>query len=143
MLEQAGIRHVRGFSLNTSEYDTTSGELEYGARLAQALAAAGFPNKHFVISTAQNGAGFLNGQYPGDVNNPRVCRNRFDRLCVTLGIPPTTHVASRRWHLSGYDVSLAARYADAYVWAGRPWLTGAAGEFNLQRALGLAASTPF
>jgi endoglucanase len=143
MLEQAGVRYVRGFSLNTSEYDTTSSEIEYGARLVRALAAAGIANKHFVVSTTQNGAGFLNGQYPGNVSNPRVCRNRHDTLCVTLGIPPTTNVASPRWHLSGADASLASRYVDAYVWAGRPWLTGASSSFNLPRALGLASSTPF
>ncbi|MGH2886878.1 MAG: glycoside hydrolase family 6 protein, partial [Solirubrobacteraceae bacterium] len=143
MLERAGIRYARGFSLNTSEYDTTSGEIEYGAKLAQALAAGGYPGKHVVISTAENGAGFLNGQYPGDVNNPRVCRNRYDTLCVTLGIPPTTQVANPRWHLSGVDASLAFRYVDAYVWAGRPWLFGGASQFDLQRALGLASSTPF
>ncbi len=143
MLERAGIRYARGFSLNTSEYDTTSSEIEYGAKLAQALAATGYPGKHIVISTAQNGAGFLNGQYPGNVNDPRVCRSRYDTLCVTLGIPPTTQVASPRWHLSGADASLAFRYVDAYVWAGRPWLFGAASQFQLQRALGLASSTPF
>ena len=142
MLEQAGIRNARGFSLNTSEYDTTSSEIEYGARLVQALAAAGIPNKHFVISTAENGAGFLNGQYQGDVNNPRVCRTRYDTLCVTLGIPPTTQVANPRWHLPGADASLAFRYVDAYLWAGRPWL-GPTSSFDLQRALGLASSTPF
>lgn len=57
------------------------------------------------------------------------------------GIPPTTQVASTRWHLSGADASLAFRYVDAYVWAGRPWL-GSAGQFEGQRALGLAVSTP-
>jgi endoglucanase len=143
MLERAGVSSVRGFALNTSEYDTTSSEIEYGARLVQALAAAGIRNKHFVISTAQNGAGFLNGQYPGNVNDPRVCRNSHDALCVTLGIPPTTHVASPRWHLSASDAGLASRYVDAYVWAGRPWLFGPASSFDPQRALGLAASTPF
>jgi len=143
MLERAGIRSVRGFALNTSEYDTTSSEIEYGARLVQALAAAGIRNKHFVVSTAQNGAGFLNGDYPGNVNNPRTCRNSHDKLCVTLGIPPTTQVASPRWHLSGSDAGLASRYVDAYMWAGRPWLFGPASSFDLQRALGLAASTPF
>jgi hypothetical protein len=61
---------------------------------------------------------------------------------VTLGIPPTTQVASPRWHLSGADASLAFRDVDAYVWAGRPWL-GGAGQLEYQRALGLAASTPF
>lgn len=142
MIEQAGVRYVRGFSLNTSEYDTTSSELEYGARLVQALAKAGIPGKHFVLNTAENGAGFLNGDYPGDANHPRVCSSPHDRLCVTLGIPPTTQVASPRWHLSGADASLASRYVDAYVWAGRPWL-GDSGQLEFQRALGLAASTPF
>lgn len=143
MLERAGVSSVRGFALNTSEYDTTSSEVEYGARLVQALAAAGISNKHFVVSTAENGAGFLNGDYPGNVNDPRVCRNAHDTLCVTLGIPPTAQVASPRWHLSASDAGLASRYVDAYMWAGRPWLFGAASEFDAQRALGLAASTPF
>lgn len=142
MLEQAGVLYVRGFSLNTSEYDATSSEIEYGARLVQALAKAGIRGKHFVVNTAENGVGFLNGDYPGDANHPRVCSSPHDRLCVTLGIPPTTHVASRRWHLSGADAGLASRYVDAYVWAGRPWL-GNAGQLEYQRALGLAASTPF
>ncbi len=143
MLEQAGIAGVRGFALNTTEYDGTGGELEYGARLVQALAAAGFPGKHFVINTAENGAPFLNGQYPGNVGNPRVCHNRNDRICATLGIPPTTDVANRRWGLSGSDRSLAARYADAYLWVGRPWLDYGSAPFDMRRALGLAASTPW
>jgi endoglucanase len=95
-----------------------------------------------VVNTAENGAGFLNGDYPGDVTHPRVCSSPHDRLCVTLGIPPTTQVASPRWHLSGADASLAFHYVDAYVWAGRPWL-GNAGQLEFQRALALAASTPF
>jgi hypothetical protein len=141
MLEQAGIRYARGFALNTTEYDGTGSEVEYGARVAQALAAAGIPNKHFVINTAENGAPFLNGQYPGNVGNPRVCRSRFDRICATLGIPPTSDTASSRWGLSGQDRGLAARYADAYVWVGRPWLDFGAAPFDMSRALGLAAST--
>ena len=143
MLEQAGIGYVRGFALNTTEYDSTGAELEYGARLDQALASAGFTNKHFVINTAENGAPFLNGQYAGNINNPRVCCNRYDRICATLGIPPTTDVASPRWGLSASDRSLAARYADAYLWVGRPWLDNGAFPFDLHRALGLAASSPW
>lgn len=143
MLEQAGVRYARGFALNTTEYDSTGAEIEYGARLAQALAAAGVPGKHFVINTAENGAPFLNGQYPGNPANPRVCASRHDALCATLGIPPTAHVASPRWHLSAHDAGLAGRYADAYVWTGRPWLVNGSGPFDLQRALGLAASSPF
>jgi len=143
MLEQAGIRYARGFSLNTTEYDSTGAELEYGARLAQALAASGYPNKHLVVNTAENGAPFLNGQYAGDVGNPRVCRNRYDAICATLGIAPTTDVASPRWHLGAYDRRLAARYADAYLWVGRPWLDYGADPFDLRRALALAASSPW
>ena len=141
MLEQAGIRSVRGFALNMSEFDTTGAEIEYGAGLARALAGAGYPNKHFVINTAGNGHGFLNGQI-SDPNNPPVCHSASQSLCVTLGIPPTTHVASSRWHLSGGDANLAFHYVDAYMWVDRPWLPGAA-QFDLQRALLLAGTTPF
>ena len=81
------------------------------------------------INTAGNGQGFLNGQVPNP-NNPPVCRTRFQRLCITLGIPPTTQVASSRWHLSGYDANIAFHNADAYVWVDRPWLPGAA-QFDL------------
>lgn len=143
MLERAGVRYVRGFALNSTEYDGTGAEVAYGAKLVRALAAAGIPNKHFVVNTAENGSPFLNGQYPGNVGNPRVCANRYDRLCATLGIPPTWHVAARRWGLSSADAALAARYADAYLWVGRPWLDFGSDPFDLGRALGLAASTPF
>ena len=59
------------------------------------------------------------------------------------GIPPTTDVAGPRWGLSASDRSLAARYADAYLWVGRPWLDKGAFPFDLHRALGLAASSPW
>jgi hypothetical protein len=143
MLEQAGIGYARGFALNTTEYDSTGAELEYGTRITRTLAAGGFANKHFIINTAENGAPFLNGQYRGDVGNPRVCRNRHDAICATLGIPPTTAVASARWGLSRADRRLAARYADAYLWVGRPWLDYGSDPFDLPRALGLAASSPW
>jgi hypothetical protein len=141
MLEQAGIRGARGFALNTSEFDGTGAEIEYGVRLAQALASAGYPGKHFVINTAGNGQGFLNGQV-SDPNNPPICHSRSQRVCVTLGIPPTARVADSRWDLSGYDANLAYHYVDAYMWIDRPWLPGAA-QFDLQRALLLAGNSPF
>jgi endoglucanase len=143
MLERAGIRYARGFALNTTEYDGTDPEIEYGASLAQALAGAGYPGKHFVINTAENGVGFLNGQYPGNVNDPRTCQSPHETLCVTLGIPPTTRVAAPSWHLSGHDANLAFRYVDAYLWIGRPWITAGDGSINVSRALGLAGSTPW
>jgi len=143
LLEQAGIRRVRGFALNATQYDSTWDELRFGARIEGQLAALGIRGKHFVINTSENGAPFLYGQYHGDHNNPRVCRNRYDTICATLGIPPTWHVTDRRLHLSPRDSAIAGRYADAYLWIGRPWLDDGAWPFDLGRALGMAATTPF
>ena len=109
----------------------------------RALQAAGYGTKHMVINTAQNGAPFLNGQYHGDVGNPRVCASSRDSICATLGIPPTWDVASPRWGLSAGQRAIAGRYADAYLWIGRPWLDYGSAPFDLGRALGLAASSRF
>lgn len=143
LLERAGIRHARGFSLNVTQYGSTDLELRYGAQIVHALAAAGIRGKHFVINTDENGAPFLAGQYPGDANEARACRSPRDRICVTLGIPPTTDVANRRWGLSAGARAIAKRDVDAYLWAGRPWVDNASGAFVYSRALQLAASTPF
>ena len=143
LLQRAGIRHSRGFALNVTQYGSTALELEYGGQLVHALAAAGIPGKHFVINTDENGAPFLAGQYPGDANEARTCNSPHDRICVTLGIPPTTNVASPRWGLGAADRAIAAKDADAYLWAGRPWVDNNSGSFVFSRALALAASTPF
>ena len=142
MLKRAGVRRVRGFALNVTQYGGTGMELRYGAGIARALRAAGVRGKHFVINTDENGVPFLAGQYPGDANQARVCGSPSDRLCVALGIPPTTDVGDRRWGLSPPERAIARREADAYLWAGRPWVdyTGA---FAYPRALQLAASSPF
>ena len=115
----------------------------FGQSIIDRLAAQGVPGKHMVVNTAENGVPFLNGQYPGDVSNPRVCSSSHDHLCATLGIPPTTNVTSPRWHLGPRARAIAAHSADAYVWIGRPWLDFGANPFDLARALGLAASSPF
>jgi endoglucanase len=143
LLEQSGIQHVRGFALDVTQYGSTAAELEYGAAITRELGAAGIPNKHFVINTDENGAPFLAGQYPGDPNEARACNSPHDRLCVTLGIPPTTDVANPRWGLGAADRALARQDADAYLWAGRPWVDNDSGSFVFSRALQLAASTPF
>jgi endoglucanase len=143
LLERAGIRHARGFALNVTQYGSTSMELEYGDRIVQALAAAGIPGRRFVVNTDENGAPFLAGQYPGNPNEARACRNPQDRICVTLGIPPTTDVADPRWGLSPADRAIARRDVDAYVWAGRPWVDNNSGSFVFSRALALAASSPY
>jgi hypothetical protein len=143
LLIHAGIRHVRGFIVNATQYGATADELGFAGSIISALAARGVYGNHFVINTSQNGAPFLAGQYQGNVVNPRVCANASDHICATLGIPPTWHVTNPRWGLSAHAASLAARFADAYLWVGRPWLDNGAYPFDLGRALGLAASTPF
>ncbi|MDB5225206.1 MAG: hypothetical protein JWL87_158 [Candidatus Adlerbacteria bacterium] len=51
-LEKAGIQKADGFSLNVSNFNTTSDESAYGTKVSQALGG-----KHFVIDTARNGNG--------------------------------------------------------------------------------------
>ena len=143
LLEHAGVAYTRGFALNDTHYDSTGAELTFGAAVARKLAGAGIPDMHFVINTAENGAPFMRYRYSGNKLNPAVCANRHARTCATLGIPPTWHTALARWKLSPRQRSLAARFADAYRWIGRPWLLDGAYPFELQRSLGLAASTPF
>ncbi len=143
LLKNAGVAYTRGFALNNTHYDSTGAELTFGAAVARRLAKAGVPNLHFVINTAENGAPFLRYKYRGNKLNPAVCRTRHARACVTLGIPPTWHTALARWRLSSRQRHLAAQFADAYLWIGRPWLLDGSYPFERDRALGLAASTPF
>jgi endoglucanase len=143
LLRQAGVRYARGFALNDTHYDSTGHELLYGAKISRALGSAHIPRRHFVINTAENGAPFLYYQYHGDQANPAVCASRFARSCATLGIPPTWRVADPGFGLSPQQRAVAARLADAYLWIGRPWLDEGSYPFDLQRALGLARSTPF
>lgn len=143
LLENAGVAYTRGFALNNTHYDSTGAELGFGAAIARRLARAGIPNMHFVVNTAENGAPFLRYKYRGNKLNPAVCRSRHAHTCVTLGIPPTWHTALARWRLSARRREVAAQYADAYLWVGRPWLLDGSYPFELGRALQLAASTPF
>ncbi|MBV9309365.1 MAG: glycoside hydrolase family 6 protein [Solirubrobacterales bacterium] len=144
LLTAAGVQYTRGFALNATHYDSTERELRYGQKVVKALARHHIGGRHFVINTAQNGRGFTYHQYHGhNYDNAKVCRSRSSRRCVTLGIPPTTNVASRRWHLSRKGRSIARRLVDAYLWIGRPWLENQSDPFLLKRALALARTTPF
>lgn len=144
LLRASGIAYARGFALNATHYDSTAHEIEFGARVAARLARAHLTGKHFVINTASNGRPFTYQQYHGpNFDNAAACRSRSQTRCVTLGIPPTWQVASPRWHLSARDRRLAARYADGYLWYGRPWLDNQSDPFDLPRALSLASTTPF
>ena len=144
LLRAAGVRYARGFALNATHYDPTGNEVRFAAAVARALAKAGFPNRHAVINTSSNGHGFTFQQYHGsDYDNAPACTHRTQQHCVSLGIPPTTNVASAKWGLSRATRKLAARYVDAYLWIGRPWLYNQNDPFDPARAELLAATSPF
>jgi endoglucanase len=146
LLRQAGVASARGFALDATHYDSTARQIRFGRNIAQRLAAAGIPNRHFVINTAQNGHPFKYHQYHGrDYANAPVCHRHESKskACVALGIPPTWQVSEARWRLSSGVRALAARYVDAYLWFGRPWLENQSDPFLPKRAIALARSNPF
>jgi hypothetical protein len=148
LLTRSGIRYLRGFALGATHYSSTAENLAYGKKLVAALAKAGVPGRHFVIDTADNGRAFTWLQYyaahpKGDFDNAQVCTTTSQRRCVTLGIPPTWRVDDSRWHLSDTARATARRYADGYLWFGRPWLYRQATPFTRYRALAVARTTPF
>jgi hypothetical protein len=144
MLFPMGIRWARGFALNSTHYDSTERQVRYAAEVSQALAKRGIPDKYGVINTASNGKPFKGYKYNGpNFDNARACTSTSDQHCVTLGIPPTVDVADPKWGLNPHDRRLAARYVDAYMWFGRPWLYNQASPFDMNRALTLARTTPY
>lgn len=148
LLQRSGIANIRGFALGGTHYDTTARNIAHGRKIVAKLAAFGIPNKHFVIDTSDNGHGFTFTQYRqrhpgGDPTNPVVCQTKSQRVCETLGIPPTWKVADPKWHLPATAATTARRWVDAYVWFNRPWLDHASSPFVLERALDLARTTPF
>ena len=134
-----GIRHARGFSVNDTQYGSTSQELEYGAQIVSYLDSHGVTGKHFLVNTAQNGQPYLAGQVSVPSNDTPRCASRTQTLCQRTGIPPTTDVADPRWDLSRGDMAVAKRDVDGYVWASQPWIVNG-GPFNLSFALKLAAN---
>ncbi|GAB2773052.1 glycoside hydrolase family 6 protein [Nocardioides salsibiostraticola] len=140
-----GIRFIRGIALNSTHYSDTELEIERGTAIVEALAARGITDKHIVINTSSSGNPFEFGKYDGkDDNNARVCRRKTDpRICLKLGIPPTTDVTNSAWGLSEVARERAAQHVDGYLWFGRPWLYRQADPFVTQRALALARTSPY
>ena len=144
ILVPAGIDVARGFALNSTHYASTSAEIAYGTSVVQALAAAGYADKHFVVNTAANGAPFNGYDYKGpNFDNAATCTTVGQQSRVTLGIPPTYDVANPAWGLSATDAANATAYVDGYLWIGRPWLYMQADPFDLKRALAVAKTSPY
>jgi endoglucanase len=90
-LNQVGVDHARGFSLNTSNFYTTDEEINYGEAVSALTRGA-----HYVVDTSRNGAG------PA----PDAAHNWCNPGGRALGVPPTT--------------ATAGAHADAYLWVKRP-----------------------
>jgi endoglucanase len=118
-LNQVGVDHARGFSLNTSNFYTTGEEIDYGERVSGLTKGA-----HYVVDTSRNGAG------PA----PDAPLNWCNPDGRALGTPPTT--------------ATAGAHADAYLWIKRPGDSDGAcgrgdpgpGHFVNQYAIDLARS---
>ena len=119
----AGVRYARGFALNSTHYATTVANIDFGTRLVAELrtprrARQALRDQH-VVERARFDFGSARGSHP---DNAKVCETRTERVCVTLGIPPTADVANARWRLSALHRARARAHVDAYLWFGRPWL---------------------
>lgn len=149
LLVDAGVADTRGFALSITHMDTTRQSVRFGSRIVAALAERGIPDTHFVVDTSDNGRGFSGAQYrkkvpqPEPINWAPMCRTAAQRLCVALGIPPTTDVANPRWGLPADVNRLAAAHVDAYLWINRPWLYRQVVPFRVDHAVALAAQNPF
>jgi endoglucanase len=145
LLREAGVQYTRGFALGATHYASTADELLYGQQVVRALGAQGITGMHFIINTAQNGRPFTVQTDRAEFKDQNVCDAAQSTQCVTLGIPPTTNVAGdpKADGLNNAEAAIAAQLCDAYLWFGRPWLENQHNPFELQRALDLAASTPF
>jgi endoglucanase len=148
LLTNGGIGYARGFALNATHYDSTPSEIHFGARIVQALAKRGYQGKHFVVDTAENGRPFTGKWWHAhptgtNFNNAGVCETKTQTHCVTLGIPPTWHVSAARWNLPATARAQAAKYVDAYLWFGRPWLKGQSNPFEMNRAIPMCKTTPY
>ncbi|MDP7731268.1 MULTISPECIES: glycoside hydrolase family 6 protein [Mycobacterium] len=115
-LNQVGVGHARGFSLNVSNFFSTDEETGYGEAISGMTGGA-----HYVIDTSRNGAG------PAPDSALSWC-NPSGRA---LGTPPTT--------------ATAGGHADAYLWIKRPGESdgscnggASAGHFVSQYAIDLA-----
>lgn len=148
MLIRSGIRNVRGIAFGATHYAAAAPDITYGATLVRLLAARGYPGKHFVVDTADNGRPLTHKQYyaahpHGQFDAAPVCRTKTQKQCLTLGIPPTTDVANPRWGMSAGVRSAAARLCDAFLWYGKPWVSGHDPVYSLDRALAVARTTPW
>ncbi|WP_394829768.1 glycoside hydrolase family 6 protein [Pendulispora albinea] len=62
-LDSAGVRNVRGFAVNVSNFYTTDESLSYASNVNTSLSSKFAYTKKFVIDTSRNGKGSKNGEW--------------------------------------------------------------------------------
>jgi hypothetical protein len=147
-LKQAGVQYTRGFALGITHRASAASEVAYGTKVSRALARIGVAGKHFVVDTADNGHPYTYAQFfadhpNGDWQNPPACSSRVHRDCNSLGIPPTTNVTSRYWHLPTSEQPDLRRRVDAFMWIDRSWLNKNDTSFTVPHAVAVARAWPF
>lgn len=148
MLVRAGIQYVHGFAVGSTHHPKAAAEVRYARQVAIGLARRGYPGKHFVIDTSDNGHGYTYSQFfavhpRGVYNDPPACQTSSQRACISLGIPPTADVTNPKWHLpSRLDATLRNR-CDAFIWIARPWLGNNGHTFDRAKALNEARTSPY
>jgi endoglucanase len=101
LLNMAGISQIQGFFLNSTHYDWTSHEINYGEQISRLTGG-----KHFVVNTAVNGRG------------PLVPASRVKSGNEVLCNPPGRGLGPLPSFATGYpDV-------DAFAWIGQPGNSG-------------------
>jgi len=150
LLLDAGVGYTRGFAVGGTHHTSVGADVNYATRIVAQLARSGYPDKHAVLDTADNGRPFTYQQaarkYPRSrFHDLGICRTRRERRCVTLGIPPTAHVTGHRraLHLTRRQDARLAAVVDAFVWLGRPWRGNGGSTFAPRRLLQAARTTPF
>ncbi|MDP3893309.1 glycoside hydrolase family 6 protein [Nocardioides sp.] len=148
ILKRTGVKHARGFALDSTHYTGPEENIRHGTRIVRILQRAGYGRKHFIIDTAKSGNPMSWGEVipaaPGEQkDNARTCSKPGMERCVTLGIPPTARAADPRWGMPPKVCRQAARHVDGFVWFGRPWLYYQADPFVKQRAVDMARTTPW
>ena len=150
LLLDAGVGYTRGFAVGGTHHTSVGADVNYATRIVAQLARSGYPDKHAVLDTADNGRPFTYQQaarkYPRSrFHDLGICGTRRERRCVTLGIPPTAQVTGHRraLHLTRRQDARLAAVVDAFVWLGRPWRGNGGSTFAPRRLLQAARTTPF
>ncbi|MFF5181860.1 glycoside hydrolase family 6 protein [Micromonospora sp. NPDC000316] len=118
-LRAAGVQYADGFFTNVSNFNSTSGEANFGRAVISALNGMGISGKRQVIDTSRNGG--ASGDWCGDDNTDR-----------RIGMYPTTNTG---------DANI-----DAYLWVKPPGEADGcrftAGSFQPELAFSLANGAP-